>query len=739
MLAFSLPFAIAAGPSSAVDVWVTTADKGRLLAQDLDVVSQAGVGSGGVVVSINSAQAFQTMDGFGAAMTNSAAWTLQTRLTQPNRDRLMGTLFGSQDGIGLNYLRLAAGSSDFTASGFYTYNDRGPGQTDVPQANFSINPDRATILPALQQAKGANPDLKLMAAPWSPPGWMKTNNSVIGGSLRPEYYASYATYLRKFVEAYAAEGLPIDLLSVQNEPLHSAPNYPSSTMTATQQADLIGNHVGPAFAAAGLTTGLLAYDHNWDRPQYPIDVLNSATAKQYVVGSAFHSYAGSVTAQTTVRNAHPDRGIYFTEATGGDFAPNFGDNLLWYGQNLLVGVPRNWGKTVLLWNLALDQNGDPHLGGCTDCRGVVTVNNPTGAVTYNEEFYALGHASRFVKPGAVRIGSTTIAGTLETVAFRNPDGSEAMIAVNPTGGTQTLRAVRSGRNFTYTLPARSIATFTWGEGEAAGALDGADFANGSFEQGGFQVTGGSLDGWLPWGVVGGNVGVSTAFANDGEHSLRLSGQSVGGAGGGENFSGLSQGITVAPGDRVEASLAVLVPAAQVLAGGANVLMKIEYYSSYGGAFQSPQFLGQQQLTIADGATPDNAWRDHALVGTAPNGAVEARLVLVFHQPVGATGVLHVDSVAFAASAVVAGDYNGDGLVNAADYSVWRDALGSTTDLAADGDRNLSVDADDYAVWSAAYAAAGAPSSAIPEPAGLWAAAVVTLATRLRGAPSIRAR
>jgi glucosylceramidase len=726
---------LAARPASAVDVWVTTADRSRLLAQDLDAVSQVGAGSGGVVVSINPAQTFQTMEGFGAAMTNSAAWTLQNRLTPSSRSRLMGALFGSDDGVGFNYLRVAAGASDFTAAGFYTYNDRGPGQTDVPQANFSINPDRATILPALQQAKAVNPGLKLMATPWSPPGWMKTSNSVIGGSLRPEYYASYATYLRKFVEAYAAEGLPISLLSVQNEPLYSAPNYPSSTMTAAQQADLIANHVGPAFAQAGLTTGLLAYDHNWDQPQYPIDVLNNAAAKQYIVGSAFHSYAGSVSAQTTVRNAHPDRGIYFTEASGGDFAPNFGDNLLWYGQNLIVGSARNWGRTTLLWNLALDQNGDPHLGGCSDCRGVVTVNNTTGAVTYNEEFYALAHASRFVKPGAVRIGSTSVAGTLETVAFKNPDGGEVLVAVNPSGATQTLRAVRNGRNFRYTLPARSVATFTWGEGAAGGEFDGADFANGSFELGGFHATGGSLDGWLPWGVAGGNVAPSTAFAVQGEHSLRLTGQVAAGQGG-ANFSGVSQGISVSAGQRIEASLEALVPNSQTLAGGANVLAKIEYYSVYGGAFQSADYLGQQQVTIADGATPGGAWRSHRLVGTAPNGAAEARLVLVFHQPTGGTGAVHVDSVAFTASTAVAGDYNGDGLVNAADYTVWRDTLGSTTDLAADGDRDLVIGPGDYAVWVAGYGASLTPATATPEPMSLAmvAASLATLAAR-----SIRAR
>ncbi|MEO0530875.1 MAG: glycoside hydrolase family 30 beta sandwich domain-containing protein, partial [Planctomycetota bacterium] len=606
--------ATVATPCHAVDVWITSGDKSRLLSQQPDVVFEPGVGGSGTVISVNASQRFQTIEGYGAAMTNSSAWLIQNKLNAAQRDRMMQDLFAGEDGIGLNYLRLAIGASDFTADGFYTYNDLPFGQTDPNQTNFSIDPDRAPILPSLDQVRGVNPDLLLMASPWSAPGWMKTSGSVIGGSLAPQFEASYSTYLRKFVEAYAAEGHPIDALTLQNEPLHEPNNYPGMTMSVQQQIDLVKNHVGPDFAAAGLDTKLLAYDHNWDEPQYPIDVLNDPDARQYLAGSAFHGYAGDVSAQSIVRNAHPDKGIYFTEITGGDFAPNFEDNLVFNARNLLIGNARNWGKTTLLWNLALDENNGPHLGGCTTCRGVVTIDSNTGDITHNEEFYSLGHASQFVRPGAVRIGSTSIGNLVETVAFENPDGSRAMIALNPTQSTQAIRAFDGQKHFRYEIPARSVATFTWEQD------DRADFDNGGFELGGYEATGGSLDGWLPWGVTGGNVGVTDALSLTGDNALRLS--EPAGFGG---FSGVSQGISVIGGDRVVIDASVLLPDDGSIAGtGSSVLMKVEFYNEYDGQFQSADFLGQTEIVVADGTTAAGDWTAHQIEELVPDGAVEAR-------------------------------------------------------------------------------------------------------------------
>lgn len=666
LLAFAIASA-AATPCLAVDVWITSGDKSRLLSQQPDVVFQPGVGGSGTVITVNASQTFQTMEGYGAAMTNSSASLIQNQLNASQRERLMQDLFSGEDGIGLNYLRLAIGASDFTADGFYTYNDLPSGQTDASQSNFSIDPDRTTILPSLEQVRGVNPDLRLMASPWSAPGWMKTSGSVIGGSLAPQWEASYATYLQKFVEAYAAEGHPIDTLTLQNEPLHLPTNYPGMSMSVQQQIDLIKNNVGPDFAAAGIETQLLAYDHNWDEPQYPIEVLNDPDARQYLTGSAFHGYAGDVSAQSVVRNAHPDKGIYFTEISGGSFAPNFEDNLVFNARNLLIGNARNWGKTTLLWNLALDENNGPHLGGCDTCRGVVTIDSTTGDVTHNEEFYSLGHASRFVQPGAVRIGSTSIGNLVETVAFQNPDGSRAMIALNPSESDQTIRAFDGQKHFQYEIPSRSVATFTWEQ------EDQADFDNGGFELGGYEATGGSLDGWLPWGVSGDNVDVTNEAAIAGKHALRLS-QPAGFNG----FSGVSQGVSVIGGERIVIDANVLLPDAGSIAGtGSSVLMKLEFYDVYDGQFQSNNFLGQKEITVADGTTASGDWISHRIDELAPVGAVEARLVFVYARSQNQEGAVLIDGVNFRLAEPLAGDFNQDGFVDAADYVVWRDGLGTT--------------------------------------------------------------
>lgn len=703
-------------PAVAVDVWVTTGDKSQLLKQQSDLVFQPGPGAGGTAISVNPATTFQTVAGFGAAMTDSSAWLLQNELTAAQRDKLMRQLFSPEAGIGLNYLRVPMGASDFTASGFYTYNDNPPGGTDAPQQHFSIAHDQAYIVPRLQQAKELNPALKLMASPWSAPAWMKTNNSLLGGSLKAQWEASYAVYLKKMLEAYEEAGLAFDTFSIQNEPQNAA-NYPSMLMNAAQQTSFIKNHLGPLLSAEGITTKLLAYDHNWDTPEYPIEVLDDPGAKQYVAGSAFHAYAGNVSAQTTVHNAHPDKDIYFTEISGGDWATNFADNLVWNYQNIIIGGTRNWAKTAILWNLALDQNSNPHQGGCSDCRGVVTINNSTGAVTYNEEFYVLGQVTEAVQPNAVRINSTT-TGAVNTVAFLNPDGSQALIALNPNSAAQSFRVVQGGQHFSYQLPGKSVATFLW-------SAQGADFGNGAFDEGGFHLGGGSLDAWTVFGNSAGNVSASSAAILSGDKSLRLYGQSNGSP----NVSGVSQGITVAAGDRVHADLAALVRSGESLAGANAAQMKIEFYSQHGAAFASPSFLGEMQAVVADATSPTDAWTPHELAAIAPEGAVEARLVLQFMQSGNQVGAVHIDNVSFDRS--LSGDFDGDGSVDDADLGQWKDDFGLTGSLPADGDLDGDVDGADFLLWQRNRGETSAVASAaiVPEPT-TWAMLLVGILARL---------
>jgi glucosylceramidase len=696
----------------AVNIWLTSGDKSQLLKQNADVVFEPGTGSGGTLITVSPTTTFQTMSGFGAALTDSSAWLMQNRMNPTQRDKLLQQLFSPESGIGINYLRLPMGASDFTASGFYSYNDNPPGGSDPSQANFSIAHDEAYIIPQLQRAKELNPDLKIMASPWSAPAWMKTNSSLTGGSLRTNYEASYALYLAKFVQACEAEGLPIDALTLQNEPLHTS-NYPTMSMSATQQTNLIKNHVGPLFQSEGIDTKIVVYDHNWDNTDYPLQVLDDPAARQYVAGTAFHGYSSvsqMSSAQTSVHNAYPDKDIYFTEVTGsGNNTPtSFANNMVWTLQNIFIGATRNWAKTGLLWNMALDQNNGPHQGGCTDCRGVVTVDSNTGNVTFNEEFYSLGQMTKAVQADAVRINSTT-NNTFNTVAFTNPDGSTALVALNPNSSASTIRVYFAGEHFTYQVPGKSVATFLW---DAAGA----DFDNGSFDQGAYHLGGGSLDAWTSFGNAIGNVGVSSEAVLDGEKSLKLFGQ----FNGQPNTSGLFQGISVTPGEYIQGSLNALVRSPDSIANTSNLSqMKIEFYSDYGANYGSAEFLGELLTTIADGSTPNDSWQQTTLGGVVPSGAVEARLVLQFVQPTGQAGAVHLDDVTFGVveSPLMPGDFNRDGRVDSADLEIWSGSYGINAFGDANGDGH--TDGYDFLIWQRHFGTGLSSVShlIVPEPSG----------------------
>ncbi|WP_315819466.1 glycoside hydrolase [Paraflavitalea speifideaquila] len=337
------------------------------------------------------------------------------------KTNLLKELFSTEEnGIGISYLRLSIGASDLSASVF-SYDDMPAGQTDVNLAQFSLSPDKTDLIPLLKAIIAINPSIKLLATPWSPPVWMKDNGSSIGGSLQPGYYGVYAQYLVKYIQEMKGEGIRIDGITPQNEPLHPG-NNPSLYMTAGQQAEFIKNHLGPAFQAAGLTTKIIVYDHNCDRPDYPLAILNDASAKAFINGSAFHLYAGDINVLSQVHLAHPDKDVYFTEqytaSTG-----SFDGDLKWHLKNVIIGATRNWSKTALEWNLANDAGFGPHTpGGCTTCKGALTIGS---TVTRNVAYYIVGHASKFVPAGSVRIGSN-ISGSLQNVAFLTPTGKKSI-------------------------------------------------------------------------------------------------------------------------------------------------------------------------------------------------------------------------------------------------------------------------------------------------------------------------
>lgn len=445
----------------AVDVWLTTASGAKLLSHESDIHFSTAAPPAGTTLTVDDATKYQEMVGFGASMTDASAWLIETKMSAPQRDALMQELFGRNPGIGLSFMRLTIGASDFSMHD-YSFDDMPPGQTDPTLAHFSIDSNRPYFLPAVKQAYAINPQLKIMASPWSAPGWMKTTGSLIQGTLTPEGYPALAEYLRRYVRAYEAEGIPIFALTVQNEPHYEPANYPGMGLDPTQRAKLLKENLGPLFARDGLQTKILDWDHNWDQPQSPLAVLGDTAARKYVAGVAWHCYGGDVSAQGAVHDAYPDKEGYFTECSGGNWAPVWADNLKWFVGTLVIDATRNWAKGVLLWNLALDENSGPHLGGCADCRGVVTIGSTTGSVTRNVEYYALAHASRFVKPGAHRIASSSDIEGVKSVAFQNADdGSKVLIVLNTAPIERRVIVRWSNQSFSYAVPAGAAVTFHW--------------------------------------------------------------------------------------------------------------------------------------------------------------------------------------------------------------------------------------------------------------------------------------
>ncbi|MEP7054636.1 MAG: discoidin domain-containing protein [Actinomycetota bacterium] len=481
----ALPAGAASTPAPVASVWVTTVDGTEKLHQR-EPVPFGSRASDNPTIVIDPQQKFQRMDGFGASLTDSSAAVLY-RLDPAAREAAMRQLFDRRDGIGVDFLRQVIGSSDFTAApAHYTYDDVALGETDFALEHFSISHDESQILPLLRTAKALNPSLLVMATPWSPPAWMKTNDSLVGGRLKdePAVYDAYARYLVKFVAAYTRAGIPIDFISVQNEPQNRTPSgYPGTDMPVRQQVKVI-EALGPLLARTSPRTKILAYDHNWtthpndvantppgENPEtdYPYEVLASPAAR-WVAGTAYHCYSGDPSAQTALHDAFPDKGIWFTECSGShgptDPVPQiFRDTLKWHARTITVGTTRNWAKSVVTWNLALDETGGPHNGGCGTCTGLITVQTD-GTVRTDAEYYTIGHLSKFVLPGAVRIASTSFGttgwnGQVTDVAFRNPDGSIVLVAHNENDDPRTVAVQQGDKLFEYTLPGGSLATFTW--------------------------------------------------------------------------------------------------------------------------------------------------------------------------------------------------------------------------------------------------------------------------------------
>ena len=458
-----------------VAAWLTTGDQARLLQRQPDLALggppraltpwSPGVDTAGplpapphtIEIATGPGARRQQMSGFGAALSASSAWLLAEKLEPAQRQSLLAELFGPPPGIALSVARLPLGANEFARSQ-YSYDDLPPGQADDGLAQFSIDPDRAYLLPLVQDALAANPDLELIASPSSAPAWMKTSGSLLQGALKPEAFGAYARYLKRYVDVYLEEGIPIHAITLQNDPAAEPSDTPGMRLDDAARAQLIGKHLGPLLEEGGPL--ILEWDGNRDAPQAPLKVLQDKAAGPYVAGVAWHCYAGGVDAQGAVAAAHPGKSSYLTECSGGAWAPAWRDNLTHFARTLVQGATAGAARGILFGNVALDEQGGPRIGGCRGCRGVVTVGEG-GALMRNPEYYALAHASRFVRPGAWRLATPPGKDGVDAAAFENPDGTLVLLAANSAAEARTFTVRAAAAGFTATLPPASLATYVW--------------------------------------------------------------------------------------------------------------------------------------------------------------------------------------------------------------------------------------------------------------------------------------
>ena len=464
-------------PSS--EVWLTKADRSVLFEkQDKGIIFTHQQRNGAII--IDDRQSYQSVDGFGFALTGGSAFLIH-RMSQEARTQLLKELFEKNDkAIGVSYLRLTIGASDMN-SFVYSYDDMKAGESDPELKHFSLGHDMDDVIPVMKEILAINPNIKILASPWSAPAWMKTNGKVKGGALKAECYDVYAQYLVKYLQEMKKQGITIDAITVQNEPLNSN-NTPSMPMSYIEESKFIRDYFGPQLEKAQVKVKIVLFDHNLDRPDYPLAILNDPATAKYVDGSGFHHYAGSMSTMSFVHAAHPEKNLYFTEQMTVEDPNSKTIEIADPVKTLVIDATRNWCRDVLLWNLAADKNNDPHTndGGCSMCQGAITIDGDV--VTRNLAYYTIAHASKLVPDGSVRINSTapedpslefsndeqqreiqrmTVVNhseVLPNVAFRTPQGEIILIVANTTSSNQNVVIQYNGYSGNYQLEAGSVAT-----------------------------------------------------------------------------------------------------------------------------------------------------------------------------------------------------------------------------------------------------------------------------------------
>ena len=466
----ALAFSAVTNPSAAqtaasIRWWVSSADLKQQLAGQPPLEFRSGPAANGEVIEVNPAVTFQTLLGLGSSLEPSTCSNLRL-MSATDRARTIERLVSPTAGIGMNLMRLCIGTPDFTGDPWYSYNDLPAGETDPELKRFSVEKDRAYILPVLKLARQKNPNLLFFASPWSPPGWMKTTGTMIGGEVRPRWYPAYAEYFVKFIRAYEAEGIPIYAVTIQNEPgvdraKERNPKwfYPSCHWTGEQERDFIRDHLGPAFRRHGLPTRIWCYDHNYnartrgDDPglAYPRTILRDPQAAQFVSGVAFHGYAGEPTGMSVFHQELPHVPLYFTE--GSVFGLQGGVEL--------IEKLRNWASGYNAWVTILDDNGKPNNGPFDASRTLITLDPKTRKPNEHFDYFLYGQFMKFIERGAVRVESKGSTPSFAHVAFRNPDGKVVLVVVNAGSRERSFNLICAGWVAAARLAGKSVATFVW--------------------------------------------------------------------------------------------------------------------------------------------------------------------------------------------------------------------------------------------------------------------------------------
>jgi len=439
---------------SEISVWVTSGQERFAAAPHVTWAAAAAYSpSAADQIVLNPATKYQDILGFGGAFTDAACYTFN-QLSGPAREQLFHEMFHSSE-MGLNVHRTCIGASDYSTK-LYSFDD---GDADPQLTRFSIDHDREYILPILRQARQVNPDLFLLSSPWSPPGWMKLNNSMLGGCMRNSYLGAYAQYFVKFLQGYAAEGVPIQAVTSQNEvDTDQDGRMPACAWPQEYEIHFVSNHLGPLLESSGMSTKIWILDHNYNLWGRVVCSLEDEKLRRYCNSVAWHGYVGTPDMMSRVQDAYPEVHMHWTEGGPDISDPHYSNDWCKWG-GTFTDILRNWCRSITSWNLALDEKGKPNIGPFP-CGGVVTINSQTKEISKSGQYWAFAHYSRLIRRGARRFDSQSTSKDVQHVAVENPDGGQVLVVTNP-GPARTIELRSANMAATVPLKADSLTTLLW--------------------------------------------------------------------------------------------------------------------------------------------------------------------------------------------------------------------------------------------------------------------------------------